>query len=550
MIKKAEMINNLKYGVYIAIDELLSYDVYRTYSLSSNVLAVADVYKGKTVIMYYTNNKQTMLGIKDMIEIVGKDKKIVTIGKSIQGTLYKNRLKFYKNLFFKETIKDVIEKGLNDNIISKYDIPVALKDTNLADLHDTGFSTLFFRCMGKHVINQIEMMDMCDKIYNNVKDDLHSPSFRKIDVKNLNLVYELSLICNQVNKECGLNIHNKLLDLFYYIIFNRTYNRELDISLLIKLCKCGDSLAVVFKDYTKKNVKLMENFMANKDRLQCSFEFKSLKDLQGYAVWHNKKYNCPYKLFVDPRLDGGYLDYVDYAFDLAYPIYIRDIKRYIMVYQIFGVKRYERFLKYARQEGVGITPKQLEECVYNAFNSKTNLMEMHLAETIIQLGQENKIRYNLLVDGTNKLFTNLYSLIRRIPLNRIGFKNNKFCVKLDETYKCETFPAIVRYEKGKLNTLIIMSVTKFQYIDKMISMITEIDDYNNSYTIVNNLKRVVKDYENNEKLSDTTKQIYYDTIQHHLGILNARKLEPKDMEYLKKVNAKYKPQVMLDEKVN
>lgn len=550
MIRKIVMINNLKCGVYMSMDKSLSYDVYRAYSLSPNVLAVADVYEGETVILYYTNNKQTMLGINDMIELANKKKKIVTIGKSIQGTLYKNRLRFYKTLFFKENIKFVIEKGIKENLITECDIPEALKNTDLADIRDTGYSTLFFRCMGKHVINQIEMMDMCDKIYNNIKDDLHSPSFRKVDVKGLNMVYELSLVCNQINKECGLNIHNKLLDLFYYIIFNRTYNRELDISLLLKLCKCRESLAVVFKDYTKRNIELLENFMMNKDKLQYSFEFKSLKDLKGYEVWHNKKYNCPYKIFIDPKLDGGYLDYIDYSFDSVYPIYIREIKRYVMVYQIFGVKRYERFLKYAKQEGVGITTKQLEECVYNAFNSKTNLMETHLAETIVQLGQENKISYNLLADGTNKLFTNLYSLIRRIPLNRIGFKNNKLCVKLEGAYKCETLPTVIRYEKGKLNTIIMMNVTKFRYINKMISMITEIDDYNNSYAIVNNLKRVIRDYENNEKLSDTTKQIYYDTIQHHLEILNSRKLEPKDVEYLEKINNKYKPQVMLNEKVN
>lgn len=550
MIKKVAMINNLKSGVYVVMDKSLSYDVYKAYSFSPNILAVADVYKGETVILYYTNNKQTMLNISDMVEAVSKKKRLVTVGKTIQGALYKNRLRFYKNLFFKENVKFVVEKGLKENLITECDIPTQLNETNLAELSDAGYSTLFFRCMGKHIINQIEMMDMCDKIYNDIKDDLHSQTFRKVDINNLNMVHELSLVCNQINKECGLNIHNKLLDLFYYIIFNRTYNRELDVSLLLKLYKCRDSLAVVFKNSTKRNLELLGNFMVNKDRLQCSFEFKSIKDLKGYSVWHNKKYNCPYKIFIDSKLDGGYLDYIDYSFDLAYPIYIREIKRYVMVYQIFGVRRYERFLKYAKQEDVGITTKQLEECVYNAFNSKTNLMETHLAETIIQLGQENKISYNLLADGNNKIFTNLYSLIRRVPLNRIGFKNNKFCVKLDGAYKCETLPTIIRYEKGKLNTIIMMGVTKFRYINKMISMITEVDDYENSYTIVNNLKRVVRDYENNEKLSETTKQIYYDTIQHHIGILNSKKLEPRDVKYLREINIKYKPQVILNEKVN
>ena len=158
MISKIAMINNLKCGVYMSMDKSLSYDVYRAYSLSPNVLAVADVYEGETVILYYTNNKQTMLGINDMIELANKKKKIVTIGKSIQGTLYKNRLRFYKTLFFKENIKSVIEKGIKENLITECDIPEALKNTDLADIHDTGYSTLFFRCMGKHVINQIEMV--------------------------------------------------------------------------------------------------------------------------------------------------------------------------------------------------------------------------------------------------------------------------------------------------------------------------------------------------------------------------------------------------------
>lgn len=540
MEEKINFINKEKNGVFIILDKNRSIALYKKWGHSNNVLAVPEVYNHTLSVVYYTNNKNIMKKIsKDLMEIQ-KHENINIIDKHLFITMLKLRLKYWDLLYFKENLAELVSLSLDNNYLKKDDIPTDIDYNRI----DESYHTLIFNTLNHKILTLDKLDTICNRLYDDLVDDLAVQSFKKSQIVKLNN------LCSIIDVLTSLKIDNKLLNILYYLVHNVTFNRILDKKLLLKLYNysCYFNISI----HNKSLVELydLDLFVTNKNNLKCKSYFKNIKELQEYCTWNNKRKNCGYKLYVDTSLDKCYIKYINKGFDYAYPVYIRNIDKYVMVYQILTEGRLNHILAQVKPTGKILNNTILEDFIELSFNDDLVLMHDLLEETIIQLGMEHKIHYNTVTDGKNHILCNLKSLLLTIPLNNIGYKNNKFYIKLNGPYKCENLPTLIRYENNKFVSLIQINVVKFNYINSIIPLFTYINDFEGSPAMLRNLKKIMQKYNSDRKISTHTKQIYYDTIIKSLELLDNVRLDGKDKIYINNLNNLFRSEVLLDERVN